>query len=352
MKECSLPPRHAIPSFWQDEPKKTYLHLGENPFPLTPGVMLAITQASMNINRYPDTNALLAREKIAAYVGNGVETKNVILGNGSDELIDLAVVSFCEKGQQVVTFTPSFFVYAFAAERHQVKVSSVPRNTDFSLPDPRELSVRESANLTFISNPNNPTGTRSSREQIINYLQILPGIIVVDECYYEFSGETVVDLIHKYKNLVVFRSLSKCFGLAGLRIGYAVAHEELIDILSRYALTFPVNAIAQAAAVAALEDRGIYMERVQRLIGFRNELSDQLKILGLTVFPSYTNFLLTLWPDNLLENPAVSLEKRGILVSDQTKTVGSTQPALRIGIGNHDQNLKLLMAVKEILPSQ
>ena len=311
--------------------------------------MLAITEAMLNINRYPDTNGVTVREKIAAYIGNDVEAKNIVLGNGSDELIDLAVVSFCEKGDQVVTFTPSFFVYAFAAERHQVKVFPVARNADFSLPNPRTLSILETADLTFIANPNNPTGSLSPREQIIDYLETLPGMIVVDECYYEFAGETVVDLIHDYKNLIVLRSLSKCFGLAGLRIGYAVAHEEVADVLSRYALTFPVNVMAQAAAVAALNDRVIYMERVRRLIGFRNELSDELKILGLTVYPSHTNFLLTLWPEYLPENPAVLLERKGILVSDQTKNIGFSQPALRIGVGTHDENLKLIYAIKSFL---
>ncbi|MGC9327488.1 MAG: aminotransferase class I/II-fold pyridoxal phosphate-dependent enzyme, partial [Candidatus Hinthialibacter sp.] len=158
----NLPNRHDIPSFWRPHEKDAvFLHLGENPFPPTDRVRKAIVQASENANRYPDTNCRALREKLAEYAGGGILPENIIAGNGSDETIDLAIVSFCSPRRPAAIFVPTFFVYEFAALRHAADVVKIPLADDFALPDRSSLHIdfaQQNYSLTFISNPNNPTG--------------------------------------------------------------------------------------------------------------------------------------------------------------------------------------------------
>ncbi len=356
--KTDLSPRKAIPSFWNLQGQdKICLHLGENPFPPTDHVIFAIVKASRSANRYPDTNASALREKLAAYVGHDVTPDNLIVGNGSDELIDLSVVTFVSPGKMAATFEPSFFVYSFAAKRHGYRVLSIPRDSNFSLPEPNYFFYEnreaiKKVSLTFIANPNNPTGTLAPREILIEYLEKLPGVVVVDECYFEFCGETIVDLLGEYENLVIFRSLSKSFGLSGLRIGYAVANEKLIDAMARHALTFPVNVLAQAAGLAALDEVSVYTRRIDELKQRREALRNRLSNLGFEVIPSHTNFLLVLWPSHSNEiNPARYLAENDILVSDQTAALGLGKPAIRIAVGTEEENQALLKKVKDMIHS-
>lgn len=346
----SLPPRKAIPSFWNENNKdKVFLHLGENPLPPSEHVLSAICEAAHHANRYPDTNAIALRERIASYVGHGITPQNIIMGNGSDELIDLAITVFARQNKMIATFEPSFFVYNFAAQRHGFGVKSFRRTGDFNLPPIDLLSEQyplDNISLTFIANPNNPTGTLTKRETLIEYIDQLPGLIVIDECYFEFCNETVVDLINDYDNLIVFRSFSKSFGLSGLRLGYALAKECLIERMERYALTFPVNALAQAAGIAVLEDLSHYQSRISTLIEQREWLKNELENLGLKVIPSHTNFLLVLWNQSD-ESPAQRLAEKGILVSDQTQNVAVKVPALRIAVGTPEENEQLLSVIKK-----
>jgi histidinol-phosphate aminotransferase len=327
-----------------------YLHLGENPYGPTPHVLQAMLRASENANRYPDTNAVELRERIAQYVGCGVTANNIILGNGSDELIDLAALTFATPADTAVTFEPSFFVYRFACQRHRIPVLQIPRNEGFDLPAAlNPIQARQPIALSFIANPNNPTGTLTSREHLLRWVDELPGIVVVDECYFEFCGQTVADRVRQCEKLIVLRSFSKGFGCSGLRLGYAVAHESLIDALERYAMTFPVNAIAQAAGIAALEDLAAYRERVQKLIRARETLRRSLEALGLEVLPSQTNFLLAIFPAGMPVHPAQALAEKGILISDQTAAVQRERPALRLGIGAPEENERLLNGIQELL---
>ncbi len=359
----SLSPRHDIPSFWHSQYRdRLLLHLGENPFPPTERVCQAIVHAAENANRYPDTNCLALREKIASYVEHGIQSENILVGNGSDELIDLAVVTFSQwenprPAAPVATFSPTFFVYGFAAQRHSIPWVSIPRTPgEFDLPGLDQISPEyrsRTYSLTFIANPNNPTGTQTSRERLIEYLEFWPGMIVVDECYYEYSGETVVDLIHRYENLLVFRSLSKGFGLSGLRVGYAVACRKNIDWMERHAMTFPINVCAQAAGIAALEDVAIYRARIRELIQEREIMLQELRLWGFDVLSSNANFILILGPESWHEDQPVRwLAEQGILVSDQTATMSLGRPALRVGIGTPSENRRVMEVFRQILASK
>ncbi len=349
----NLPPRHDIPSYWRPHrDDAVFLHLGENPFPPTERVCRAIAEAGQCANRYPDTNFRALREKIAEYAMHGVSPDNILCGNGSDELIDLAVVSFSRPDRPVAVFSPTFFVYGFAAQRHSIPVVSIPRAEDYTLPEYDSLPsdiVQGDYSVTFIANPNNPTGTQTPRERLEEYLHRWPGTIVVDECYYEFSGETVIDLIHERDNLIVFRSLSKSFGLSGLRLGYAVAARNVIDTMERHSMTFPVNVCAQAAGIAALEDVEEYQRRIRELIQRRDRLKQTLEGLGLETIPSRANFILTLWPQTWMSRqPARLLAEQGILVSDQTAAMNLGRPALRIAVSTEMENERLLQTVRSL----
>jgi histidinol-phosphate aminotransferase len=350
----NLAPRHDIASYWRPhDDDAVFLHLGENPFAPTERVKTALMEAIQNVNRYPDTNCMELREKIADYVGHDAAAENIIVGNGSDELIDLSVVAFGNQTDPAVVFSPSFFVYGFAAKRHGVPVVLIARDDDFDLPAVDDIPAQlkdGSYSVSFIANPNNPTGTLTARERLIEYIEQWPGIIVVDECYFEYAGETVVDLIHQNDNLLVLRSLSKSFGMSGLRLGYAVASRSVIDRMERYAMTFPVNVCAQAAGIAALEDADIYRQRIKELQNRKDALQAQLEGFGLDVPPSQANFLLTLWPESWNDKkPAQLFADKGILLSDQSANMNLGRPALRIGVGSEAENQRFLKAAGEIL---
>ncbi len=353
--KSDLPRRKAIPSFWSHTSQETIcLHLGENPFPPTERILNAISETAKNANRYPDTNANRLREVLAEYAGHSVTPDNIIVGNGSDELIDLTVLTFMTAGKRIATFEPTFFVYSFAAKRHGFRVLTIQRNHDYSLPDPNDLfesqeEELENISLSFIANPNNPTGNLSSREIILAYIENMPGIVVVDECYFEFCQETVVDKINDFSNLIVFRSLSKSFGLSGLRLGYAVASKNLIEAINRHALTFPVNALAQAAGIAALQDKEVYFERIDELKQQREYLREEISKLGFDVVPSHTNFILAIWQWEQKEMIlSQELANRGILVSDQTGALGTGKQAIRIAVGTKKENSSVVKALSDL----
>lgn len=343
-----LHPRPDIPLSFNSNDDGIYLHKGENPFPPHPLVLDAMHKAAHDCNRYPDTNAVELRSALAAYLGDAFTAEHIIVGNGSDELIDLSVLCFTEHQQSVVTFEPSFFVYGFCTERHNRKLCKLQRGFDFHLPAYVSIKrdIPKDAALGFIANPNNPTGTIAPRELILEYIQNFPGIIVIDECYFEFCGETVVDFIAQHPNLVVLRSLSKSFGLAGLRLGYAVAQPNVIETLNRHAMTFPVNSIAQAAGIAVLQNIERYADHIEQLKQARETLRRCFITTGFAVPESSANFILIMdGPSSVVKELKTILNENRIFVSDQSKNVG--KPALRIAAGTPDENYQLIQLVEK-----
>lgn len=341
-----LPPRSDIPLSYNSNKDGIYLHKGENPFPPHPKVLAAMQQTAEDCNRYPDTNAYELREALAEYLGAPFGVNNIIIGNGSDELIDLAVLCFSEQNQTVLTFEPSFFVYGFCAKRHNRKHDIIKRNVEFQLPLFAEIKkeIPKNTAVSFIANPNNPTGTLAPHDVLLDYIKQCPGTIVVDECYFEFCDETVVDLVMEHRNLIVLRSLSKSFGLAGLRVGYAVAHPDVIDVMNRHAMTFPVNTVAQAAGIAVLQQVDRYQEHIERLIEDRDKLKQTLMTAGYTVPESSANFILVLdGPSATVDELKQLFDENHVYVSDQSKNVG--RPALRIAAGTPEENFQLIQMI-------
>jgi histidinol-phosphate aminotransferase len=228
----------------------------------------------------------------------------------------------------------------------------VNRLDDFGLDVPSLLQkVTPEVKLIFIANPNNPTANSVSREIILNILNEVNCIVVVDECYYEFCQETVIDLVDQYPNLVVLRSFSKSFGLAGLRVGYGIANETIVDYLYRVAKPFAVNAIALAAATTAIKDIDYVNSNIQKICQEREIMAQNLAQLGCFVYPSSTNFLFI--GTHSLGIPSrqlvQALQDKQIFVQDCGLQAGLDEYCFKISIGTPADNQALIKGMKEVL---
>ncbi|MFC2082770.1 pyridoxal phosphate-dependent aminotransferase [Candidatus Bipolaricaulota bacterium] len=270
-----------------DQAKEIDLSYADLRCPPPDSLIQALRHELEMINLYPPAGYHQLRECIASYAG--VSCSHVMAGNGGDELIDLATRVW---GDHVLIPVPTFGQYLEAAQRDERNITLTPcldRGSyvvHFSQDDLAEAS------LVWICNPNNPTGTRVPRETILSVVESSHGIVVVDECYYEFLGETVVDLVDRYSNLVVLRSFSKSFGLAGLRLGYAIASPPKIDQLEAKRQIFSVNRLAASAGCLSIAHSTYYENAREQVATTRDAFVHSLQELGLLVFDSYTNFVL------------------------------------------------------------
>ena len=346
----------------------------ENPYGPSPRVLAALADYR-GYHIYPDPQHVLLREAIQDYIG--VDKAHIMFGNGSDELIDLVMRLFLGTGDAIINCPPTFGMYSFDAAICGAEVVRVPRRADFSLdveairrqalelapagsPDPAAsgLDVREpqsndlaiqakrGVKLLFINSPNNPDGSLTSREDLLQLLE-LPLIVVIDEAYAEFSGASVVDLVPEHPNLIVLRTFSKWAGLAGLRIGYGVFPLGIIRHLWKIKQPYNVNVAAQAAALASLGDLDYLQANVQRIVAERERLYIQLgKLDFLHPYPSQSNFVLCRVLGRNARQLKLSLEKEGILIRHFNKP--GLRDCIRISVGKPDQTEVLLQTLREV----
>ena len=298
---------------------------------------------------YPDPNHTLLREKLSQYTGQPAE--RIICSSGSGELIDLIMRVLLQPGDTIVDCPPTFGMYGFDAGIHGAKVIEVPRDDNFAIDieGVAEAVERYGAKMIFVTLPNNPTGNIMAHIEIERLLE-LPLLVIVDEAYVEFAGVSVVDMIGRYPNLAVLRTFSKWAGLAGLRIGYGLFHEELIEHLWKIKQPYNINVAAQAAALGSLEDVDYLMDKVQIIVAERERIYDRLQSLAsLHVYPSKANFLLC----RVLVGDAKAIKdelmRRGILVRYFNKP--GLNDCIRFSIGTPGQNDVLLAALEEIVGS-
>ncbi|MFC2079295.1 pyridoxal phosphate-dependent aminotransferase [Candidatus Bipolaricaulota bacterium] len=252
----------------------------------------ALRQEIKKINLYPSEGYIELREAIAAYAG--VTCAHVAVGNGGDELIDLVTRVW---GDSVLIPIPTFGQFVEAAGRQESLVAFAQCLNEGRYEVRFSESDLSQATLVWICNPNNPTGTKIPRETILSILDSHHGTVVVDECYYEFLGETVVDLVDQYQNLVVLRSLSKSFGLAGLRLGYAISAPSNVKQLEEKRQIFSVNRLADRAGRLVFDYSEYYAEARSEVARIRDSFVGCLEDLGISVFESHTNFILTEFHD-------------------------------------------------------
>ena len=322
----------------------------ENPWGPSPKAVAAIVKEARQVNRYPDGNCYYLRQALARRLK--VSPRQLIFGNGSDEIIVLAARTFIRPGDEVIIARPSFLVYDIAATIAGARVNTVPLK-DFRYDLERmKKAVSKKTRLIFLGNPDNPSGQYFTQKQIERFLDGLRRdiLIFIDEAYYEYvQAPDYVDsigLVKRHKNILVTRTFSKMYGLAGLRVGYGIGDEETIDCLNRIREPFNVNSLAQAAALACLNDRPYYQKLAGKINRQRQALYEGLRKLGVKYVESCTNFVLM---DMRRDASGIvrALLARGVIVRDMR--AWGLECFIRVTIGTAAENERFLNVLKEIL---
>ena len=321
------------------------LNSNESPYPVPESLMAYMKEniEQLLVNRYPDTDSTSLMKAIAkAY---DVEAKNVVCGVGSDEIIDCILASVLEEDDKVLIPYPSFSMYSQFTILNSGYGLKVPLKQDFSydFEKIKETILMHQPKVVFICNPNNPTGCILSKNQIEEILEASQGLVIVDEAYEDFSSQeiSVISLIKKYHHLVVLRTFSKAYALAGARVGYAIACEELIDLINTVKVPYNLNMFSQLVATWAIERGEIFKANAHQIIAERKTLEEGLKALGFKTYPSEANFIWTELPDRLFD----SLVERKIYIR---KIAVEDRNYYRITIGTPKENEILLSALKEM----
>lgn len=317
------------------------LNTNENPYPPSPAVREVLEQAPDRLRLYPDPLCLALRTELARLHGCRVE--QVFVGNGSDEVLALCARAFAERGGSIGWFEPSYSLYPVLAEIEEVAARPVPLNPDFSWHMPPDYS----ASLFFLTTPNAPAGIQYPREAVRDFCARFPGVVVLDEAYVDFAREHFMDFALEMDNVLVARSFSKSYSLAGLRVGYAVGDEALVGALFKIKDSYNVDRLAQEIALAAVRDQGHMCANVERLRATRERLAGALRMRGFEVVPSEANFLWARppspWTAEALHR---ALRERKILV--RFFPGERTGAHLRITIGTPDEMETLLKALDAI----
>jgi histidinol-phosphate aminotransferase len=321
----------------------------ENPIGTSPKAISAMKKALSGVNRYPDSNSFYLKRKIGSRLS--VKPENIVLGNGSDELIDIVIKTFVEDGENIVTADVTFLEYEIIAQVQNRRVKKVPlKGFRFDL-EAIKSAIGPKTKLVFIANPNNPTGTYVKKAEIEKFFRGLPEnvIVVLDEAY-----DTFIDVkdcpygidYFKNNNLIVLKTFSKAYGLAGLRIGYALCDEGFSRYMEKSRQPFNVNLLAQEAALAALDDVRFLKKTRETVLDGKKYLYQQFKKLKVGYVPSVTNFILV---DVKMDCVSVFKEllAHGVIVRDM-KQYG-LKDYIRVTIGTSSENRKFIAALKKVL---
>ena len=317
----------------------------ENPYGCSPGVKKALSNYPY-YHIYPDSEQRELRRALAGYVG--IPADQIVVGSGSDEIIDFIMRLFIDPGNGVVNCVPTFGMYHFSTEAWAGKIVSIPRDKGFAI-DVRAVkkALNEGAKVAFVASPNNPSGNTTSREDILELLGT-GAIVVVDEAYYEFSGQTMVPLIADHDNLIVLRTFSKWAGIAGLRVGYGIFHKNIARHLMKIKPPYNVNVAAQIAAMESLKDLDHLQQTIKAIIAERQRLFTRLAGFSrLKPYPSDANFILCSAASNEATRIYQELRRRGILIRYFDTPL--LKDYIRISVGKPEHTDALVAALNEIL---
>jgi len=318
------------------------LNTNENPYPPAPGVGKLLRELDPGILRlYPDPVCRELR-KLTAHL-NGLHLDNVIIGNGSDDILTIAMRAFVSEDEFAACPEPSYSLYPVLSHIQGADCKKIPLNEDFSLPD-NFVAQAEDAKLLLIPRPNAPTGTAFSMEKMRQVCRDFDGIVLIDEAYGDFAEETCESFVHEFQNVIVSRSLSKSYSLAGIRLGYAMASHHMIAGMMKVKDSYNVNALSQRIALAALEDQEYFKANLEKIRATRVRLTAALEELGFKVEPSQANFIFAVPPDGNGEKLYLGLKEQGILVRYFAGPV--TGRYVRITVGTDEETDKLLDALK------
>lgn len=331
-----------------EKEEKDFIKLcsNENSRGPSPKAVEAVREGADEIGQYPESSSLELKEAISEYMG--VEPFQICVGNGSDEVMDLAYKAFTDPGDKVLVPIPAFSQYELAS-RVNALVPKFVELKDFKWNSKDLLEEIDDVEAVFIGRPNNPTGN-SIDEKGLKKLLETGKMIIVDEAYGEFANYSVTDWIENYDNLLVLRTFSKIFGIAGLRIGYGMGNIELIEALQRVRPPFSVNRLAQKAAISALEDMDFVEESRKMILEEREKLREELEKLNFEVLPSDANFLMATPSPLGMDAADVCdyLSQKGILIRNLAGFRGAGPEWVRITIGTPEQNKRLIEALKKL----
>ena len=319
----------ARDEFDADDGDVVYLDANENPF-------------DNGVNRYPDPQQRKLKEVIAR--GRGVAANQLLLGNGSDEVLDLIFRAFCTPNKDnVIVMPPTYGMYKVLANINCVSLDEAHLNNDFQLVTKDILNqISSQTKAIFLCSPNNPSGNSFRREDILTLLQSFTGLVVVDEAYIDFSTQkSLTAELPSYPNLIITQTLSKAYGLAGIRLGICIASEEIINILNKIKPPYNINSLTQERAISALEDWDTTQRQITQLIAERKGLFAQLEKISFVekVYPSDANFLLVRVDD--ANKRYAQLIQNNIVVRNRSKQVGC-ENCLRFSVGTPQENQILI----------
>lgn len=301
---------------------------------------------SVDLHRYPTNEMKNIKELYANY--SNTESKNIIVGNGSDEVLELVIGSVISKGRKALTIGPDFVMYDFFVSRFggELKKYEINKSMEFNVDEFIRIGKQESIALIVFSNPNNPTGIGIELEDIIKILEAFKDtIVIVDEAYYEFYGKSMIPYVNKYKNLMITRTLSKAWGLASLRVGFLITHEDNINNLLNYKVPYSISSFSQNLASIVLRYPENVVNNAKQVIEQREKLYENLKeveknaAMNITFYPSNGNYIYgrTLHKEALIKG----LENNGIIIRN------FNDDTFRITVGSPMQNRKVVDTIKK-----
>ncbi|MDD5556733.1 MAG: histidinol-phosphate transaminase [bacterium] len=318
------------------------LNTNENPYPPSPRVREALAGEAERLQLYPDPLAEALRERIAGI--HGVPKERVIAGNGSDDVLTMVMRTFAERGDPVASPVPTYTLYETLCGIQGARYLPVPYREDYSL-DPSAVPAR--AKVVFVANPNSPSGTLLPAATLSAIAGRIAGVLVVDEAYVDFARRDCLDLARRHENVIILRSLSKSFSLAGLRLGYGIAREEIVSNLRKVKDSYNVSRLALAGGLAALGDLPWMRENVRKVVATRRRLTAGLQRLGFGVLPSEANFVLACTTGYPARQIHELLKRKRILV--RYYDTPRLRDCIRVSVGTDEETEALLVQIAEII---
>lgn len=335
-----------VPGEQLNQPDLLKLNTNENPYPASPKVLEAIQAELDTLKLYPSPTADQLRTEIGSHFG--LDVGNVFIGNGSDEVLAFSFMAFFEPGQAIRFPSITYSFYPVYAKLFDITYEETPLNDDFTI---QTEAFFESQGGVIFPNPNAPTSIYLPLQSVKEVLDHNPDkIVIVDEAYIDFAGESAAALIPEYENLLVIQTTSKSRSLAGLRVGYALGQNHLIDALIRIKDSFnsyTIDRLALAGALASFKDVGYFKEHTTKIVQTRIAVSDKLQALGFKVIPSSANFLFVTHAEKDAETLYLQLKERNVLVRHFGKE--PIDDYLRITIGTEKEMQRLIDTLKEII---
>jgi histidinol-phosphate aminotransferase len=313
----------------------------ENPDPLSPAAREAAEQALLTVNRYPDERVNVLMNALRAHYGD----YHFVTGVGMDGVIETVIRTLVEPKETVAVSTPTFSFYALAAMGQGAEVISVPRNADFSVDTKTLIRASQDAKITILCSPNNPTGNATSPESVEEILEAIEGVLFLDNAYIEFSDFDYLPLMKKHENLILGRTFSKVYSLAGLRIGYAFTPRWLPPWYNRAVTPFTVNSVSAAAAAAALFDTARAERYIAQVKRWRKRLATEVNY---PVFPSDANFVMVDIAPHGSDEVVEELARKGVIVRSCRSFTGLEDHYIRVSIGEDWENERFLKEINSL----